>query len=149
HEAAGQGPRPALPDARRDGRGAEGVAGRRGPVSRAGERWPAFRRNCCPWRRGVKWLVNRGYPSPARGEGSNMTQIVLDATLASKLHDLTQAVELCDPSGRVLGQFIPAVDMSEWEPITPDVSEEELDRRERSNEKRYTTAEVIAYLEKL
>jgi hypothetical protein len=41
------------------------------------------------------------------------------------------------------------IDMSEWEPLTPEVSEEELDRRERSNEKRYTTAEVLAYLEKL
>jgi len=78
-----------------------------------------------------------------------MPKITLDATLSSKLHELAEVAELCDPSGRVLGRFIPQVDMSEWEPISPDVSEEELDRRERSNEKRYTTAEVLAYLEKL
>lgn len=78
-----------------------------------------------------------------------MTQIKLDATLSSQLHGLGQVVELCDPSGKVLGKFVPTVDDSEWEPITPDVTEEELDRREKSNEKRYTTAEVIAYLEKL
>jgi hypothetical protein len=78
-----------------------------------------------------------------------MTQIILDGGLASKLNGVFQPVELCDPSGRVLGQFVPRIDMSEWEPITPAVSEEELDRREKSNEKRYTTAEVIAYLEKL
>ena len=78
-----------------------------------------------------------------------MPKITLDAALSSKLHACAQDVELCDPDGRVLGRFIPRVDMSEWEPISPDVSEEELDRRERSNEKRYTTAEVLAYLEKL
>ncbi len=61
-----------------------------------------------------------------------MTQIKLDSTLAIKLHEVSQVVELCDPSGRVLGQFVPTVDMSEWEPISPDISEAELDRRARS-----------------
>jgi hypothetical protein len=78
-----------------------------------------------------------------------MPKITLDETLSSTLHELTDEVELCDPSGRVLGRFIPKIDMSEWEPISPDVSEEELDRRQNSKEKRYTTAEVLAYLEKL
>jgi hypothetical protein len=78
-----------------------------------------------------------------------MTQIVLDASMSTKLVDLTHPVELCDPSGRVLGRFVPQVDMSEWEPVTPEVSEEELQRREQSSAKRYTTAEVLAYLEKL
>ena len=78
-----------------------------------------------------------------------MTRITVDATLSGQLHELTQVVELCDPSGRVLGQFVPALDPSEWEVVGPEASEEELDRRERSNEKRYTTAEVLAYLEKL
>jgi hypothetical protein len=78
-----------------------------------------------------------------------MPKITLDDALSSRLNELSQVVELCDPSGRVLGRFIPQIDMSEWEPISPEVSEEELDRRERSNEKRYTTAEVLDYLEKL
>lgn len=78
-----------------------------------------------------------------------MTQIILDANATSKLTDLSQAVELCDPTGRVLGRFVPMIDMSKWEPVSPAASEEELDRRERSGEKRYTTAEVLAYLEKL
>ena len=77
-----------------------------------------------------------------------MTQIILDADIASKLNDVFQPVELCDPSGRVLGQFVPRIDMSEWEPITPDVSEEELDRREKS-EVWYSTEEVFAYLKRL
>ncbi len=78
-----------------------------------------------------------------------MTQITLDPQLASQLNNLTRAVELRDTSGRLLGRFIPAINMTEWEQITPDVSEEELDRREQSNAKRYTTAEVLAHLEKL
>jgi hypothetical protein len=78
-----------------------------------------------------------------------MTRLILDATTATKLDAVGQMVELCDPSGRVLGRFIPAVNMSEWEPISPDVTEEELARRERAGEKRYSTAEVLAHLEKL
>jgi hypothetical protein len=78
-----------------------------------------------------------------------MTPITLDANLSNQLRGLTHPVEFRDPNGGVLGQFIPAVDLSEWEPVTPEVSEEELDRRERSNEKRYTTAEMLSYLEKL
>jgi hypothetical protein len=78
-----------------------------------------------------------------------MTQIILDASLSGQLHNLTQPVQLCDPSGRVLGEFVPRIDMSEWEPVTPAASEEELNRREQANEKRYTTAAVLAYLEKL
>lgn len=78
-----------------------------------------------------------------------MTRITLDADFASRLHEVVQTVELCDPSGRILGRFVPAVDPSEWEPVTPDVSEEELDRRAQSGERRYSTAEVLARLERL
>jgi hypothetical protein len=78
-----------------------------------------------------------------------MSQITLDASIANKLSNLIHSVELCDPTGRVIGRFVPLIDLSEWEPVSPAASEEELDRREKSNEKRYTTAEVLAYLEKL
>ncbi len=77
-----------------------------------------------------------------------MTQITLDATLATKLHDLGQTVELCDPSGRVVGKFVPLIDLSVWEPISPDVSEEELDRRGQSDEW-VTSEEVWAHLKRL
>jgi hypothetical protein len=74
-----------------------------------------------------------------------MTQIILDAALRSKLLDLTQPLELTDESGRVLGRFYPAPDRS---PQEPQISEEELDLREQETES-YTTAEVLAHLEKL
>jgi hypothetical protein len=72
-----------------------------------------------------------------------MTQITLDAGVSSKLHNLNGPVELCDPTGRILGKFVPSMDMSEWEPISADISEEELERRGKSKEKRYTTGEVV------
>jgi hypothetical protein len=37
-----------------------------------------------------------------------MTQILLDASSVSKLRNVTQPVELCDSSGRVLGRFVPS-----------------------------------------
>ena len=78
-----------------------------------------------------------------------MTQILVDAVLASKLNDLRSSVQVCDPSGRVLGRFVPRDDITEREPVSAGVSDEELDRRAKSGEKRYTTAEVLAHLEKL
>ncbi|HEV3025659.1 MAG TPA: hypothetical protein VGX76_24470 [Pirellulales bacterium] len=78
-----------------------------------------------------------------------MSQIFLDATVCGKLNNLTGPVDICDPSGRVLGRFVPLLDMSQWEPLSPDISEDELERRANSNESRYTTAQVLAHLEKL
>lgn len=78
-----------------------------------------------------------------------MIQITLDASVSGKLNDLGQPVELCDPLGRVLGRFVPVLDPSRFEPLEPQVSKEELLRRSQSDEKTYTTAEVLAYLEKL
>ena len=78
-----------------------------------------------------------------------MTRVIVDEILRNKLHNLAQPLELCDESGRILGRVFPAVDPSQYEPQEPQVSEEELDRREQANERRYTTAEVLAHLEKL
>lgn len=77
-----------------------------------------------------------------------MTQITLDASVSSQLHNLNQPAELCDPSGRVLGRFVPLIDLSIWEPVSPEASEEELDRREQSEEW-YTTEQVLAHLKSL
>lgn len=78
-----------------------------------------------------------------------MSQFILDANTLSQLRTLTQPVELCEPSGRVLGKFVPKIDLSEWEIIGPELTEEELREREKPGRKRYTTAEVIAHLESL
>ena len=78
-----------------------------------------------------------------------MTQITLDATLAVRLEMVNHIVELCDPSGRVLGRFVPAPDPAPYEGLEPPISPEELQRRKKSKGKTYTTAEVLAHLEKL
>ncbi len=77
-----------------------------------------------------------------------MTQIILDAGVSSKLSELGRPVELCDPSGRVLGRFVPLIDLSQWEQVSPDVSEEELKRREQSTEW-YSLEEVMEHLKSL
>jgi hypothetical protein len=78
-----------------------------------------------------------------------MNRIVIDANLPSVLLQAAEPAELCDESGRVIGRFLPQPDPAEYGPLEPQVSEEELERRDRSNGKRYTTAEVLRHLESL
>jgi hypothetical protein len=85
-----------------------------------------------------------------------MTRVVVNEAVRNFLGGYSETVLLCDESGRVLGQFIPVtacssaavVDLSQWQPVTADISDKERQRRAKSTEKRYTTAEVLAYLEK-
>jgi hypothetical protein len=78
-----------------------------------------------------------------------MSSITVDAALRDKLSNLLKSVEVRDEAGNVLGYFTPKFDPSKWEETGPEVSEEEMRRREQSNEPRYTTAEVLDYLRKL
>jgi hypothetical protein len=78
-----------------------------------------------------------------------MTRVVVDETLLSRLHNLDQPLELCDASGRVLGRFLPVLDPALYEGLEPQISKEELQRRKQQKGKTYTTAEVLAHLEKL
>jgi hypothetical protein len=78
-----------------------------------------------------------------------MTRILVDDLLRSKLHDLTQPLELCDAQGRVVGRFLPVIDPSLYEGLESPLSKEELQRRKQNKGKTYTTAEVLAHLEKL
>ena len=78
-----------------------------------------------------------------------MTRIIVDTAMQRKLHNLTEPLELCNESGKVLARVTPVLDLSQYEPLEPQVSEGELLRRAQSEGKTYTTAEVLAYLEKL
>jgi hypothetical protein len=77
-----------------------------------------------------------------------MTKIRVDETLSNQLHQVGEVVELCDPSGAVLGRFIPLIDPSKWQALTPEASEQELDQREQEADE-FTTTEMLAHLESL
>lgn len=78
-----------------------------------------------------------------------MTRVIANDTLRNMLHDFSQPVEICDESGKVLCRVFPAIDLSEYEPWEPPMTAEEWRQLEESNEPRYTTAEVLKYLEGL
>jgi hypothetical protein len=79
-------------------------------------------------------------------KGVGMTRVIVDDILRSKLRNLTEPLELCDSSGRALGRFVPASDLSEYEYWEPEISDEELRQQLQSGEKSYTTAELLAHL---
>ena len=58
-------------------------------------------------------------------------------------------MELCGPSGKVLGLFSPRIDLSEWEPVSSGASDEELARRAQLRGPWYTTEEVLKHLKNL
>jgi hypothetical protein len=78
-----------------------------------------------------------------------MTRVTIDDDLKQKLYDLTREIELCDKDGRVVARVKPVIDPSQLELLAPLASDVELDRRSKSSEKRYTTQEMLDYLEQL
>ncbi len=75
-----------------------------------------------------------------------MTVIVVDAELRSKLHNLTEPLQLCDADGRILARVVPVSDQGEWEQWEPAFDEADLARQESAGEKRYSLAEVLEHL---
>jgi hypothetical protein len=68
--------------------------------------------------------------------------------LREKLHNLDQPLELCDETGRVIARLTPVYNRADYGPLEPQVSEEELRRREQSG-KWHTTEQVLAHLKNL
>ena len=81
--------------------------------------------------------------------GRTRTRLTLDAELRHKLFDLTRPLELCDEQGLVPATVLPSQDPSLDEFLTPEIREEEFERRLRSKGRTYSTAEVLAHLESL
>jgi hypothetical protein len=73
-----------------------------------------------------------------------MSKLVLNAELLTKLPAVTSETMIVSEQGKILGTFMP-IDLAK---IQLDISEEELQRREKAD-RQYSTAEVLAYLEKL
>jgi hypothetical protein len=76
-----------------------------------------------------------------------MTRVILDKTLRKKLHDLEGPLELCDESGAVVARLFPQYDPAKHD-LNPKISPDELLRRKTSDEKVYTTTEVLAHLDR-
>ncbi|MCI0640517.1 MAG: hypothetical protein L0Y72_12740 [Gemmataceae bacterium] len=74
-----------------------------------------------------------------------MKKLILDSELRSKLLDLTDSLELCDEDGKVLALVTPCANGSPTEPGP--LSAEEFERIQLEPD--FSTAEVLAYLEKL
>jgi hypothetical protein len=81
-------------------------------------------------------------------EGRIMGRVIVDRATQEKLKDLIEPVELSDESGTVFGRFMPIPQPGD-PTREPKISEEEIIRREQLGERRYSTAEVLAHLEKL
>jgi hypothetical protein len=78
-----------------------------------------------------------------------MTHIIVDAAMRTKLLALRQPVQLCDESGHILAHLTPVLNPADcrlYEP--PPLSADEWKRREEETED-FSTAEVLAILEKL
>lgn len=56
-----------------------------------------------------------------------MGRVILDEKLSTQLSSSKHQVEICDPSGKVLGFFVPSNAMDAFE--DSEISDEELDRR--------------------
>lgn len=77
-----------------------------------------------------------------------MTRIILDEAMRAKLQNLKEPLELCDESGRALARVLPIIDLTGYDLTEPPISEEELQRIERSD-KWYTTNEVLERLSRM
>jgi hypothetical protein len=60
-----------------------------------------------------------------------MTSVVVDPATLVRLTHVGHTVELTDAAGHVVGHFIPAIDPQTRQAMMPDISEEELRRREQ------------------
>jgi hypothetical protein len=78
-----------------------------------------------------------------------MVRITADEQSRKALLDFSKEIEVCDEQGRILARVKPVLDSSFWNSLSPPASEDELHRRSKSSEKRYTTQEMLEHLEKL
>ncbi|HEX7449405.1 MAG TPA: hypothetical protein VF306_17750 [Pirellulales bacterium] len=75
-----------------------------------------------------------------------MTRIMVDAELRGKLGDLSEPLDLCDESGRVIGRVLPVTTALPPGYSEPPLSEEEWKRREQ--EPGYSIEEALVRVER-
>lgn len=77
-----------------------------------------------------------------------MTEFILPDSIASQLQGLGHTVSLLDPSGKKVGTFVPEIDLTKYDIVGGEPTEEELRGAEKSTEW-FTTEEVLRHLESL
>ena len=80
-----------------------------------------------------------------------MTRVTIDAHIRKILLDFSKPLELCDESGSILGKLIPAkpdIADDDWIDLTPDLTDEELEKEIDSGEG-YSTQELIAEIKRM
>jgi hypothetical protein len=80
-----------------------------------------------------------------------MTRVTVDAELRKTLLNFSKPLELCDESGSILGKLIPArpdIADDDWIDLTPDLTDEELEKEIDSGEG-YSTQELIAEIKRM
>jgi len=86
------------------------------------------------------------------GAGKIMVRITVDEELRKKFLNFTKDFELCDENGKILARLQSVRSDSsdeQWEFLTPEVSDEEIQRRLKADEPTLTTSEVIEHLRSL
>jgi hypothetical protein len=81
-----------------------------------------------------------------------MLRIPIDDELRARFRDFQHDIELYDKDGKVLARFLrstPWSDPEDWEPLTPEISQEEIERRLAEGGPTFTTAQLIDELRKL
>jgi hypothetical protein len=80
-----------------------------------------------------------------------MTRVTVDKEMRKVLLNFTKPLELCDESGSILGKLIPAkpdITEDDWIDLTPELTDEELEKEIDSGEG-YSTQELIAEIKKM
>ena len=81
-----------------------------------------------------------------------MTRITIDEETRKKLLNCSKPLELCNEAGIVLARLTPStpwIDPEEWIELTPEESDEEIQRRIDSGEETYSTKELIDQIKQL
>jgi hypothetical protein len=78
-----------------------------------------------------------------------MIRIPVDDELRRRFKNFEHDIELYDEQGNVLARFLrstPWSDPDQWEPLTAEITQEEIERRLAEGGPTYTTAQVIEHL---
>ncbi|HJQ81003.1 MAG TPA: hypothetical protein VJ828_13670 [Lacipirellulaceae bacterium] len=81
-----------------------------------------------------------------------MTRVTIDEEIRKVLLNFTKPLELCDETGSILGKLIPTkpdVAADDWIDLTPDETDEEIDRAIDSGEETYSTHDLIDQIKKM